>query len=89
MTIVLNDQEIAELDRQPASTKNHGGFQGMLVGFQERVDRATGRITLSQRDLDRIATYAFKYQSGGWQRRLRRIFERTLGPSLGTVRPAA
>jgi len=89
MTIVLNAHELAELDRQPASTKNNGGFQSILVGFQERLDCATGRITLSQRDLDRIARYAFNYRNGGWQRRLKRIFERTLGPNLGRVQRAA
>jgi hypothetical protein len=85
----MNAGEIAELDRQNPATKNRGGFQSMLVGFQLGLDRSSGRLTLSDRDLEQIARYAFDYQNGGWQRRLKRIFERTLGPELGRVCPAA
>jgi len=43
---------------------------------------ANRRLVLSGLLLDRIARYAFKYRNGGWQSRLRRIFGRTLGPTL-------
>ena len=91
MTVFLNTQEIAELDRQNPSTRSNGGFQGLIVSLAQRVDRATGRLNLTPKDLERITRYAFKYKRGGWQGRLERIFGRNLGPSLGRqiARPAA
>ena len=91
MTVFLNTQEIAELDRQHPSTRANGGFQGLMVGLAQRVDRGTGALHLDARDLERIARYAFDYRRGGWQGRLQRIFGRSLGPGLGrrASRPAA
>jgi hypothetical protein len=83
MIVFLNSHEIAELDRQRPSTRSDGGFQGMLVDFAFRVDRRTGRLVLTARDLERIPRYAFDYRRGGWQKRLRQIFARVLGPDLG------
>ena len=91
MVVFLNSFEIAELDRQRPSTRSDGGFQGMMVDFAFRVDRRSGRLALTPRDLERIPRYAFDYRRGGWQKRLQRIFGRNLGPSLGRrlQRPAA
>jgi hypothetical protein len=87
--ITLTVGELAELDRQNPATKANGGFQGLLVTLQQKVDRFTRELVLDGRDLDRIARYAFDYKRGGWQGRLTRIFGRTLGPTLGRVRVAA
>jgi hypothetical protein len=81
--ITLSPQEIAVLDRQHPSTKNKGGWQGLLVKLAQKVNRATGRITLTASDLERIQRYAFGYGNGGWENRLRWIFGRSLGPTLG------
>jgi hypothetical protein len=91
VSIVLDPQEIAVLDRQPASTKANGGWQNLMVTLQQKLDRATGRLTLTIRDIERIRRYAFNYGNGGWENRLRAIFQRTLGPSLGgqQLRPKA
>ena len=89
MRIVLTLGEIAELDRQNPATKANGGFQGLLVTLQQKVNRLTRELTLDARDLDHIARYAFDYKRGGWQGRLTRIFGRTLGPNLGRRRLAA
>lgn len=83
MDIVLNAAEIAELMGQSPDSKDQGGFQSLLVGLQERLNVQTGALTLTQEDIERIGRYAFDYRSGGWQGRLRRIFERHLGPNLG------
>lgn len=83
MTITLTVGELAELDRQSPATKSKGGFQGLLVGLQQTVNRVTRELTLSAKDLERIARYAFDYKRGGWQGRLTHIFGRTLGPNLG------
>jgi len=37
---------------------------------------------LTDVDLERIPRYAFDYGNGGFEGRLRRIFERHLGPNL-------
>jgi hypothetical protein len=84
-TVILTLGELAELDRQNPATKGNGGFQRLLVSLQEKVDRTNSRLTLSSRDLERIARYAFDYGNGGWEGRLRRIFGRTLGVGLGRL----
>jgi hypothetical protein len=83
MTVVLTHDEIAELDRQHPSTRGKGGWQSLIVHLQIKVDRRTGRLSLDSGDLKRIARYAFAYGRGGWEKRLQRIFSRTLGPALG------
>jgi hypothetical protein len=89
MRIVLTTEELAELDRQNPATKGNGGWQRLIVGLQEKVNRFTRELVLDGRDLERIARYAFDYKRGGWQGRLTRIFGRTLGPNLGRGRVAA
>lgn len=89
MRVMLNAYELAELDLQNPATKGNGGWQRLIVGLQERVNRATGELMLSGKDIERIARYAFDYRRGGWQGRLMRIFGRTLGPNLGRGKIAA
>lgn len=83
ITLNLNPMELAVLDRQAPSTKENGGWQNLLVTLQEKVNRETGSMTLDVSDLERIQRYAFSYGNGGWENRLREIFQRTLGPTLG------
>ena len=83
MEVFLNAQEIAELDKQDPTDEGGGGFQSLLVRFQNRVDRPTGRLVLTARDIERVQMYAFKYGKGSWENWLRSAFERTLGPTLG------
>lgn len=83
MRVVLTAEEIGELRRQNPSTAGDGGFQGLLVRLQKNVDASSGELTLSDDDLRRIPMYAFDYNNGGWESRLRRAFGRTLGPNLG------
>ena len=81
VTIKLSTQELAVLFRQAPSSKSKGGWQSLMVGLQEKVKGNT--LILSSRDLERIYRYAFSYGNGGWEGRLRVIFQRTLGPKLG------
>jgi hypothetical protein len=83
MRVILTVEELAELDRQEPATKARRGWQGLIVGLQQRVNRFTREIDLDERALERIPRYAFDYKRGGWQGRLMRIFSRTLGPGLG------
>ncbi len=82
-TVTLNPGEIAELDRQDPDSASDGGFQGLLVRLQGKVNRATGGIDPDEKDLSDIPRLAFDYRNGGWQNRLIAIFGRTLGATLG------
>ena len=82
-TVFLTPDEMAILDRQDPGTEHDGGWQGLIVGLQGKIDRQTGRIDLGDQDLERIARYAFDYGNGGWEARLRAVFERELGAGLG------
>lgn len=81
--VVLTDDEISEIDKQAPDTASDGGFQGLMVSLQNRIDRVTRELHLTDDDLRRIPMYAFDYQNGGWEDRLRRAFSRTLRPRLG------
>lgn len=78
-TFDLNPEELAELMRD---TAGQGGWQSLLHSLQGQVELATGRITLSDQDIQRVREYAFKYGDGGWESRLRAVFQRHLGPDL-------
>lgn len=83
MNITLDDVELRSLYLQDPATRNEGGFQGLMVGLQDVCNRETGELRLSEDDLRRIPKYAFDYKNGGWENRLKTIFARHLGPTLG------
>jgi hypothetical protein len=82
-SVTLNSTEIEILYRQHPITEHDGGFQKLLVDLQSAVDRNTGALALSDEHEEKISRYAFDYKNGGWEDRLKSIFERTLGPELG------
>ena len=73
--VVLNSREAAVLNQQDPGTGQDGGWQSLLVGLQNKLNRTTGELTLDIEDLERIPRYAFDYGNGGWESRLRGIFE--------------
>ncbi len=81
--ILLNAAEMEVLFRQDPGTQRDGGYQSLLVRLQGNTDRTTGALTLTDNDLERIPRYAFDYGNGGWEGRLKGIFERHLGAQLG------
>lgn len=81
-TVNLNHVERAELLAQDPATGADGGFQSLLVSLQEKLT-ASGDLSLSPSDLERIPRYAYDYGNGGWENRLESIFSRTLGAKLG------
>ena len=83
MQVTLTESEMAVLFRQDPRTRRDGGFQSFLVRLQRKTDRATGALVLTASDLERIPRYAFDYGNGGWEGRLKKVFGRVLGPSLG------
>ena len=88
MKVTLNPIEISVLMRQDAATKYGGGYQRLLVSFQEKLNHETGELELSEAHLDRISRYAFKYGNGGREDRLAAIFKRSLGVNLGKTAEA-
>lgn len=82
-TVFLDEFELDALDREVQDTESNGGLQRLLIRLQLKVDRSTGCLHLDARDLEQISCYAFEYGNGGWEDRLKSVFERTLGPELG------
>lgn len=82
MDITLNHSEIDELLKQDPATEKDGGWQGLIVGFQKRLNKTTGHLTITSTDIEGIQRYAFSYKQGGWQNRLQAIFGRSLGSKL-------
>ena len=82
-TVTLNPGEIEILDRQDPVTERDGGFQKLLVDLQYSLNRKTGALPLTEDHEEKIPRYAFDYQNGGWEDRLKSIFSRTLGQNLG------
>jgi hypothetical protein len=61
-----------------------GTFQRFMVHLQKKFRTGMQDIVLDEDDLEKIPHYAFDYPSGGgWETRLKLIFERELGPNLG------
>jgi hypothetical protein len=79
MLITLNDAEFGELKKTINGT---GGFQDFLKQIRQRAAIRGGKLELTPDDIDKIRRYAFGYKDGGYEGRLRRIFERHLGPEL-------
>lgn len=82
-TVFLDEFEIDALDHEDPHTDSDGGWQGLLIRLQLKVDRSSGCLHLDGRDLEQIPRYAFDYGNDGWEERLKSVFERTLGPELG------
>jgi len=80
---ILTPEEREILFKQDPATKNDGGWQRLLVTLQELTDDETGETSIPPVILRRLHRYAFFYGNGGWEDRLRAIFERSLGPNLG------
>ena len=81
--VTLTENEMEILFPQDPATKEDGGWQRLLVTLQELIDPATRILTILPITLERIQRYAFDYQNGGWEDRLKSIFSRTLGANLG------
>jgi site-specific DNA-methyltransferase (adenine-specific) len=84
--ITLDANEIMDLLKQNPITEKDGGWQGLLVGLQKRLNKTTGHLTITSTDIGQIQRYAFHHGPGGWQRRLQGIFGRTLGLALNGER---
>jgi hypothetical protein len=82
-TVFLGECELEAIDHQDSEAESDGGWQDLLAGLRQKVDRATGCLHLDARDLEQIPRYAFDCGNGVWEARLLAAFERVLGPRLG------
>ena len=71
--VKLNQTEYKELTVHVTGT---GGFQSFFRGLQNRANKSTKELTLSPQDLERICKHKAHPEKGGWQARLRRVFDR-------------
>jgi len=78
-TFRLNNPEIDGLFSQDPAEKDKGGFQAFFVKLQENCNRSSGLIELSGTEIRAINKHIREYKKGGWQRKIKRIFERPLG----------
>ncbi len=76
--VELNAQERAELSKPRAG---QGGFQGLMKKLHLRAN-ISGKLTLTDDEIAQIGKYAFYESGGGYENRLKAIFQRTLGPKL-------
>jgi len=81
--IFLDQAEMDRLFTQHPDTEKDGGWQGLLVGLQKKLNTVTGELNLDATELQKIPRYAFDYDRGGWENTLKAIFSRHLGPRLG------
>jgi len=82
-TLTLNPAERDLLIIQPLDSGGNGGWQNLLVKLQTQLNINTLQIDVDDADLEKIPRYAFDYGNGGWEGRLKGIFERHLGTGLG------
>ena len=75
MRIVLSASEMQCL-QEPVN--GEGGFQMLLRGFQEKL-QDNGTLDLSADELEKIRRYAHDYKSGGYENKLKAIFEKHYG----------
>ncbi|NJM50484.1 MAG: aspartyl-tRNA synthetase [Sphingomonadales bacterium] len=80
MIIILNQNEESNLFKE---VNGQGGFQSLLSRLRQQYNRQTRELRLTDQDFERIPRYAFDYGNGGFEGRLRSIFEQHLGPNLG------
>lgn len=70
--------EIRELDSYPINRRSKNGFHTFISTIAMRVEPDTGEIWLDDEDFRNIN----RYKRSGYKKRLRAIFQRTLGPDL-------
>jgi site-specific DNA-methyltransferase (adenine-specific) len=76
--VTLNVEETAHLFRQDAAQRAGGGWQARFVSFQQRLNKTTGQLALTDDDVAWITKYGSHPQSGSWQRWLNAAFGRHL-----------
>jgi site-specific DNA-methyltransferase (adenine-specific) len=74
--VVLNQEEIAELFKQDEAKRGDGGWQARFVKFQQRLNKTTGELALTDDDVEWIKKYGSQPKAGSWERWITAAFER-------------
>jgi site-specific DNA-methyltransferase (adenine-specific) len=72
--VVLSKDEMAMLFRQDEEKRTAGGWQSRIVSFQQRLNKSTGELALTEEDVAWIKRYGSRPQDGSWQRWLNIAF---------------
>jgi site-specific DNA-methyltransferase (adenine-specific) len=83
MLVTLHRDEVVQLFRQDEAKRSAGGWQARLVAFQQRLNKTTGDLPLTDDDVAWIRKYGSRPQDGSWQRWIHAAFSRHL--DLATV----
>jgi site-specific DNA-methyltransferase (adenine-specific) len=76
MRVVLDRREMEQLFRPDESQRDGGGWQRKIVGFQERLNKTTGELVLSDEDVVWIKRHGSHPEKGSWQKWISTAFER-------------
>lgn len=72
----LNPEEYKELFSHDPSEYYKGGFQKFFARLQLKTDSKSNIISLNDKDIEFISKHGKDPKIGGWQKSLRRIFDR-------------
>ena len=84
MNVILNTDEINTLYRQDPAHGGDGGWQRRFVTFQQRLNKTTGELPLTDDDVAWIKKYGSRPEDGSWQRWMHAVFQR----HIDLARPA-
>ena len=79
MLVTLNQAEIAELFKQDEAKRGGGGWQARIVKFQQRLNKTTGDLALTDDDVEWIKKYGSHPEDGSWQKWIKTAFEKHIG----------
>lgn len=74
--IQLNDGEFEELFSYDPAEYHKGGFQKFFAQLQLKTDSKSKIVSLNDNDIEFILKHGRVPKSGGWQKSIRRIFDR-------------
>jgi site-specific DNA-methyltransferase (adenine-specific) len=73
--VQLNREEISELFRQDEAKRGSGGWQAKIVAFQQRLNKSTGELALTDEDEAWIKRYGSRPEES-WQQWINAAFKR-------------
>lgn len=76
--VTLNQGEVAALFRQDEARRGDGGWQARLVSFQQRLNRSTGELALTDDDVAWIRRYGAQPGNESWQTWIKQAFGRLI-----------
>jgi site-specific DNA-methyltransferase (adenine-specific) len=76
LLVKLNPEETAELFKQDEAKRGGGGWQARIVSFQQKLNKSTGELPLTDDDVEWIKKYGSRPEDGTWQKWLNAAFRR-------------